>query len=248
MFSAEIADAKILRDSIDTISQIIDEGNFKIKKEGIELLATDRAMVAVVDFRLSSAAFQKYECDRETVISLNLSNFLTVLKRASGSVGLKLSEDGSKLELTVAGDSVRNFSIPLINASSEDIPPISQLEFPASAEVKAAVMEEGIADADIIADSVVIEMGESGFKMRAEGDSSKTDLKVDKGSETLISLDAKDSVKSRYPLDYLKKFIKAAKIADIAKIQFGNDYPMKLELKGNDVYLAMVLAPRVEEA
>ncbi len=247
MFSAEIADAKVLRDSIDTISQIIDEGSFKIKKEGIELLATDRAMVAVVDFRLASAAFQKYECDAETRISLNLSNFLTVLKRTSGSLEMKVSEDGSKLELTVAGDSVRNFSIPLMAASSEDIPPVSQLEFPASAEVKAAVMEEGIADADIIADSVVIEMGESGFKMRAEGDSSKTDLKVDKGSGTLISLDAKDTVKSRYPLDYLKKFIKAAKIADTAKIQFGNDYPMKLELKGNDVYLAMVLAPRVEE-
>ncbi len=248
MFNAELADAKVLRDSIDTISQIIDEGSFKIKKDGIELLATDRAMVAAVNFRLASSAFNKYECDKETAIGLNLSNFLMVLKRASGSVEIKLNDEESKLEIMIPGDSERNFSIPLLSLSSEDIPPITQLEFPASAEIKSAVIEDGIADADIIADSIVIEMAEDGLKMRAEGDSSKTDLKVEKGSETLISIMAKDSVKSRYPLDYLKKFIKAAKISDIAKIQLGTDFPMKIELKGNDVYLAMVLAPRVEES
>lgn len=248
MFSAEISDAKILRDSIDAISQIIDEGSFKIKKDGIELLATDRAMVAAVNFRLASSAFNKYECDKETSIGLNLSNFIMVLKRASGSVEMKLNEDESKLELTIAGDSVRNFSIPLITLSSDEIPPITQLEFPAAAEIKSAVMEDGIADADIIADSVVIEIAENGFKMRAEGDSSKTDLSVERGNEALVSIDVKDSVKARYPLDYLKKFIKAAKISDTAKIQLGTDFPMKIELKGNDVYLAMVLAPRVEES
>lgn len=248
MFSAELSDARILRDSIDTISQIIDEGSFKIKKDGIELLATDRAMVAAVNFKLASSAFQRYECDKETAIGLNLSNFLTVLKRASGLLRMKIGEDATLMELTIVGDSVRNFSIPLIVISSEDIPPISQLDFPASAEMKASVIEEGIADAEIIADSVVIEVSENAFMMRAEGDSSRTDLKVEKGNEPLVSLDARDSVKSRYPLDYLKKFIKAAKIADIAKIQLGNDYPMKLELRGSDVYLAMVLAPRVEES
>ncbi len=248
MFNAELSDAKVLRDSIEAISQIIDEGSFKIKKDGIELLATDRAMVAAVNFRLASSAFNKYECEKETSIALNLSNFLMVLKRASGSVGMKLSEDGSKLELTIAGDSIRNFSIPLISVSSEEIPPITQLEFPAAAEIKSAILEDGIADADIIADSIVIEIGADGLQMRAEGDSSKTDLKVERGNENLISIDAKDSVKARYPLDYLKKFIKAAKISDTAKIQLGSDFPMKLELKGGDVYLAMVLAPRVEEA
>lgn len=250
MFIAETKNIHLLRDAVDVLSQIIDEGIFKFKKEGIEFISTDRAMVAVVDFKLASSAFEKYECDKETAIGLNTANFLTVLKRASGEdkVTLKLNEEENRLEISIAGKSARNFAIPLLDISSEEIPPIAQLEFPATAEVKTEIVEEGIADADIIADSVVIEVADTTFKMRAEGDSSKTELKIDKSSDSLININTRDAVRSRYPLDYLKKFMKAAKLVETAKLQLGNDFPMKLEFKGEGIYLAMVLAPRVEES
>ncbi len=239
MFFASMNDIRVLRDSIEAISQIIDEGVFKIKPSGIELLAADRAVVAVIDFKLDSSAFEKYECDKETSVGLNLNNLLTVLKRASDKTELKLNEQDNKLELTVKGDSTRNFAIPLIEISSEELPPIK--DFSATVETKTEVLEEGIADADIIADSVVLESADSVFRMRAEGNSSRTELKIDKGVKI------EGTGKARYPLDYLKKFMKAGKLAETATLRFGKDYPMKLELKGEKVYLAMILAPRVEE-
>lgn len=248
MFEATIQNIQLLRDSIDTISQIIDEGVFRLKKEGIELIAADRAMVAVVDFKLLSSAFEKYDCGTETSIGLNLANFLTILRRAGNDkVTLKLNEKENKLEVIIQGDSVRSLSIPIIDISSEDVPPISQLNFSASAEMKASVMEEGIFDADIVADSVIIESNDSMLKFRAEGDSSKAELKMEKNSHALLSIDSKDAVRARYPLDYLKKFVKAIRLVDNAKLYFGNDFPMKLELKGENIYLSMVLAPRVSE-
>ena len=60
MFNVVTNNPKLLKDSIETISQLIDEGSFKIKPTGIELVATDRAMVAVVDFKLNSS-FQTAE-------------------------------------------------------------------------------------------------------------------------------------------------------------------------------------------
>jgi hypothetical protein len=54
-------------------------------------------------------------------------------------------------------------------------------------------------------------------------------------------------VKARYPLEYLKKMMKAAKIADIVSLQFGQDYPMKIEFKNEKCQLSFVLAPRVSE-
>lgn len=239
MFSASISDVKVLKESIDAISQIIDEGVFKIKPSGIELLAADRAVVAVIDFSLSKDAFEKYECDKETSVGLNLNNLLTVLKRASDRTEIKLNEQENKLELTVLGDSTRKFAIPLIEISSEELPPIK--DFSASVEARTEVIKQGIEDADIIADSVVLETSDSAFRMRAEGNSSKTELKMDKGVK--IQGDAR----ARYPLDYLKKFLKAGSLAETSTIRFGKDYPMKIELKGDKVYLAMVLAPRVEE-
>lgn len=246
MFSATTADIRLLRDSIDTASQIIDEANFKLKPEGIELIATDRAMVVVVDMKISSKAFSEYACDKEETIGLNLLNFLTILKRAGLTDKVALRLDGSRLNVTLTGDSVRSFAVPLLELSTGEVPNITQFDFPASAEVRADVIADGISDADVIADSAIFELGED-FRMSAESDSSKAELKLEKGSAALPSLSSAGKVKARYPLEYLKKMIKAGRICERAKISLGNDYPMKMEFSSELCKISFVLAPRVSE-
>ncbi|MBU3896537.1 MAG: proliferating cell nuclear antigen (pcna) [Nanoarchaeota archaeon] len=248
MFNAVTSEPKILRDSIDTISQLIDEGIFKLKRDGIELIATDRAMVAVVEFKLGAGAFDEYACDEDKEIGINLLNFLTILKRAGPDDKLKLQlKEDEKLEVTLKGKSTRKFAIPLLNITKEEVPPVDQLDFSASAEIRSGIIEQGIADADIVADSVMFELDEEKFKMFAEGDSSKSELVLEKGNEFLVSLNARQSIKSRYPLDYLKKIIKASKISDITKINLGTDYPMRIEFMGDNISFRCILAPRVSE-
>lgn len=249
VFNAVTADVKLLRDSVDAVAQLIDDGLFKLGPSGIELTAADRAMVAVVELKLNSSAFESYQCDREATIGLNLLNFLTVLRRAGpeDKLTLNLNESVNRLELTLTGSSVRSFAIPLLEMSAADIPPIGQLEFPAAAELKTDIITQGIEDADIIADSVVIELTDSAIRMTAEGDSSKAELRLASGSPALLKLAAREAVRSRYPLNYLKKIAKAARIADTARLQLGQDYPLRLEFKGETASIAMVLAPRVSE-
>jgi len=249
MFSATLADAKILKDSIDTIAQLIDEGIFKLKPEGLEMLAADRAMVAVVDFKMSASAFDSYFCDKPVSLGLNLLNFLTVLKRAGSGdrLNLKLNENENRLEVTLTGESTRKFAIPLLELSVEDVPNISQFEFPASAELSSDVLSAGIDDADVVADSVVIELAPNKVKMWAEGDSSRTELNLESGSVALSSVNAKEPTKARYPLEYLKKMMKAAKLAPKTIVKIGNDYPMRMDFIGDKVKIGFVLAPRVSE-
>jgi len=249
MFKAVTKDPKLLRDSIDTISQLIDDGLFKLKKEGMELVAADRAMVSFVDFKLKASSFDEYECDKERTIGLNLLNFLTVLRRANinDKLTLNLDEKENKLEVALEGDSKRKFAIPLIEISREDMPQVDQLKFSASAEIRADILEQGITDADIIADSVVIELTPDNLRMFAEGNSSKAELNLEKGNEALFDLDSKEKVNSRYSLEYLKKMIKGSRIAEKAKIMLGKDFPLKIEFKGENAYLSLILAPRIAE-
>ena len=249
MFKAVTKDSKLLRDSIDTISQLIDDGLFKLKKDGIELMAADRAMVSFVDFKLKSSSFDEYECDKEMSIGLNLLNFLTVLKRANinDKLILELNDKENKLEVALEGDSKRKFAIPLLEISREDMPQIDQLKFSASAEIRADILEQGIIDADIIADSVVIELSPNNLRMSAEGNSSKAELNLEKGNEALFDLDSKEKVNSRYSLEYLKKMIKGSRLSKKAKIMLGKDFPLKLEFKGENAFLSLILAPRIAE-
>lgn len=248
MFRALLTEPELLINPISSIAEIIDEGIFKLSKQGISLIAADRAMVAVIDFNISAKAFESYEIDKAQEIALNIGNLLSVLKRVKPKDKVTFILQEAKLLVIIKNSSTRKFYIPLIDLSEEEVPPIEQLEFTAKVEVKPEVLEFGIADAEIIADSIVFKALPNKFQMIAEGDISKAELELEKGDEALLTLESKEEVKARYPLDYLKKMMKMGKISDSVLLQFGKDYPMKLEFKtGEKVRLAMILAPRVVE-
>ena len=238
-----------MRDSIDTISQLIDDGLFKVSKDGIELSAADRATVSFVDFKLNSSAFDEYKCDSNVNIGLNMLNFLTVLKRANANdkLTLNLDEKENKFEVILEGDSKRKFAIPLIEIRREEMPQVDKLEFAAKAEVRADIIEQGINDADIVADSIMIELSDDNLRMFASGNSSKSELNLEKGNDALLDLSADSKVQSKYSLDYLKKMIKGSRISDKLKIMLGKDFPMKMVFEGKDASLSIILAPRVSE-
>ena len=206
-------------------------------------------MVAVVDLKIGSGAFESYVCDEDKDISVNMESLLNVLKRAGplDKINLKLNETENRLEINLAGESLRNFAIPLLELGKEEVPNVTQFQFNASAEVSADVMNSGIDDASIIADSIMLELNSSQMRILAEGDSSKVELKVSGGTKSLQNIVAEQQVKSRYPLDYMKKFMKAAKISEKVGIKMGNDYPLRLDFNGPNVRIGFVLAPRVSE-
>lgn len=252
MFKATLADVALLRDPLASIAEIIDEGVFKAGKDGLRFVASDRAMVAVVDFELMPAAFEKYEASsdsgKDQKLGLNITNLLSVLKRAGTGDKISMELTGAKMQIAIEGASRRRFVVPLLDLGEEEVPPVDQLEFKTCAQVKSDVLLNGINDAEIIADSIIFETTPSKFMMLAEGDTNRAELELEKGSEALIRLEAQGTVKSRYALDYLKKIAKAAKISDSVTIEYGEDYPMRLSFAAGDkARIRFVLAPRVVE-
>lgn len=248
MFKATIKNVSLLTDSISTIAELIDEGIFKISKDGISLIAADRALVAVVDFKILSTAFEKYDLDSDKSVGINIGNLLSVLKRAGAGDKATLNLQDSKLEIVMENSSRRRFVIPLLDLSQEEVPPIDQLEFLSKVDLKPDILQSGIEDAEVVADSVLFEASKDRFGMKAEGDISSTQLELEKGNQALLGIKSDGEIKARYPLDYLKKMIKATKISDSVSIEWGQDYPMKLSFKATDkVSLSFILAPRVSE-
>lgn len=247
-FKAVMSDPGLLKDSVATVSELIDEGIFKVDKNGITLLAADRAMVAVVDLKLPATVFDKFEVEDLQTIPINMTNFVSVLKRINPGEKLEIELKDKKLHIKMENGSVRRFTLPLLDISQDDIPPISQLDFAATAKIKSDVLKNGIDDAEVVSDSVVLKAVGSVFNMRATGDISSSELTLEKKNKALMDLNAKGEVQSRYPLEYLKKMIKASKLSDETLIQWSKDYPMRMEFKSLDkVSLAFVLAPRVSE-
>ena len=238
----------VLIGTISTIAEIIDEGIFKLKKDGIYLTAADRALVAVVDLFISKDAFETYNIDEEQDIGVNITNLLTILKRGAQADKLELQVEENKMKVIIYSNSKRKFTIPLLDIGQEEIPPVDQLEYKVHISIKPEVLKSGIEDASIITDAVTFEVTDKTFKILAEGDITQAELELKEGEEGLLSLKKEENSRSKYPIEYLKKMIKAARIADTVNIHFSKDYPMRLEFKyGENYRLGFVLAPRVSE-
>ncbi|MBW6461986.1 MAG: proliferating cell nuclear antigen (pcna) [DPANN group archaeon] len=249
MFKATLDNVVLFRDALTAVSEFITEGIFKVKKDGIYMSAVDPTMVVLVNFKYLATQFSSYEVDTEQEISINMDGFLSILKRASASdkVTLVLDDETKKLEITFVGGSTRKFVQPLITIDEVETPEMN-LDFSAHIDIQTSILEDGIGDASIVSDTIVIEADEKMFVISSKGDLNKVRLEIEKGNKALLDLSVKDCCASKFSLDYFKKIIKAGKLADVVGIEFGNDYPARLTFRQKDVLeLNYVLAPRVED-
>ena len=105
MFEIVFDNAKIFKDCVDALVTMIDEGEFKITKEGIKLCAMDTSQIAMIDFNYPKAALEKYDVPNDVKIGLNLDDLSKVTSRArpGEKLVLKLDKGGSRLEMLFKG-------------------------------------------------------------------------------------------------------------------------------------------------
>jgi len=240
-----LAEPKYLKDSISIISELVNEAKFNIKKEGLELVAMDPANVAMVIYKLLSSAFTEYQVEKEEEIGINLSNLKQVLRRAKGNDLVTLEIAEGKLKVSFKSDTVRTFSIPLIELEEKE-QRVPELKFPVTVSTPASVLSEAISDVDVVAESVTFISDSNKMVISAEGDLSKAKIEINPGEETKIKA-SNDKVKAKYSIEYLKKMMDGSKLSDKVNIQFNSDYPLRLDYVTVDkVMLSFILAPRVE--
>lgn len=249
VFKAEIEEVSLIQDSMKTISDLISEGLFQLQEDGIKLVAADLAMVGLVDFKIEKDVFDSYELDEETKVGLNLENFYSILRRANSddTLTFELDEDNSKFHITMESSSTRNFSLPILNLSEDDIPSTDQLDFTVEAELETSVLESAIKDAMVVSDSVTVTADGDKINISAEGDQSDASFTITGDSPGVIELEGGEA-KSMFSLDYLSKMIGGKKLSENVNIKLGQDFPMRMEfIIPDEANLSFVLAPRIEE-
>lgn len=242
-----LSETKLLTDSIAIISELVNEVVFKIDKDKIELVAMDPANVAMVYFKLLSSAFEEYSVDKEQEIAVSLDAFKQVLRRAKATdvLTLELDNEKNRLKLKLEGDSTRTFNISLLDLR-ESKHRVPDLDFPLKIQTSTAIFDEAIGDMEIIAESVALSATKEKFTIEAESSLHNAKVEIPSDSETMIETSASDDVKSKYSVEYLKKMIKASKLAPNVTVQFSKDYPLKIQYEVRDkLQLGFVLAPRV---
>jgi proliferating cell nuclear antigen len=249
VFKLKVSDAKLLRDMTTAISILIDEATFRLDSEGLKLRAMDPSRVAMIDFEWPKTIFEEYVCNEPTKMCINISELLKLLKRAGRdeSVELSLDDKTARLQITITGKYARNFTMPTLEASDEDVP-TPKINFNVKAKSTTTGLSQAIEDAQLVSDHVRIEADPEKLVLSATGDLMGATITLQKGSDALLDIEVKENSKATFSLSYLSEIIKAASAtSDIATIEFSSDMPVLIDFQQTkEGKLTFFLAPRIE--
>ena len=232
---------KLLSDAVGVISELVQEVKIRLLEEGMSIIAVDPANVAMILFKLPSTAFSELEVENPEVLGVSLDSLKAVLRRVKAGSVLTITKQENELKLQIQDKIKREFNLALIEIEGEekDIP---NLSFTAKVEMASLDFSEAIEDCTVVADSCSFISAPDKFQIKAKG--SLNSFSAEFSSDEL-NLEAEETT-SKYSLEYLQKMVKATKLTDKIKLNFGNDYPLRLDFITPMVELSFILAPRVE--
>jgi len=249
MFKLKVSDAKPLRDLTTAIAILVDEATFKIEPDGLKLRAMDPSRVAMIDFEWPKTIFEEYVCEEPTKMCINISELLKLMKRAGKdeSVELSLDEKTGRLQVKIMGKYSRNFTMPTLEASEEEVP-TPKISFNVKAKMTTQGLSQAIEDAQLVSDHVRLEAESDKLTLSATGDLMGATITLQKGSDALLDIEAKENSKATFSLSYLSEIIKAASAtSDIATLEFSSDMPVRIDFQQmKEGKLTFFLAPRIE--
>ena len=236
----KIENPKIFSDVIGIISEIVLEVRLKVKKDGLSIVAIDPANVAMILFKLPAESFSEFDIDKEEVLGVGLDNMKAVLRRIKSGSVLIMEKEENNLKLTIQDKIKKEFNLALIDVEGDE-KPVPNLNFISKVEMTSLDFSEAVEDCSVVADSCSFISESDKFIIKAKGNLNSFHSQFNDE----INITAEEAG-SKYSLEYLQKMIKGAKLTDKVILNFGNDYPLKLEFNNNKFSLAFILAPRVE--
>jgi proliferating cell nuclear antigen len=243
MFNAKVK-SEVLKGIIDVTSPLVNEVKLNISGKGISLRAVDPAHVAMVDLQVDKKAFEEFKAD-ELELGVDIDKLASIMRLSSSGdiVSLDFDEKANRLIVTI-GNLVRKMA--LIDTAGMPDPKMPTLNLPARVVLKSAELTRGVRASESVSDHLALTANKDGFELFAEGDTDTVNLKLSK--DFLEEIDAKESCKSLFSIDYFSNMIKPVRAEDSVTIMLGTDNPTRVEFdiadsKGHVTYL---LAPRIE--
>src|SRR3989344_3290761 len=220
----ELKKADSLRKSISAISSFISEGNLRFNGEGLHLRAIDHSQIVLVNFRMETDAFDKFEIE-PSFVGVDLTELNKIISRGQLNDKLQISLSDSELKLQLTGDLERKFNLPLIDVREEEIN-LPKHTYEATVDISARLLKESLKDASLFGSSVVLKTKGDRFLIEAKG--SHGTLNADSKDAKGIKVKSTKDVTAKFSLNFLHNIVKESEGDEKITLHLKNDAPMKI--------------------
>src|SRR3989344_3564222 len=194
-----LAESRLFKESISTISGIVNEVSLHVDKNMLEIIAMDPANVAMIIFHMLAPAFVEYDVKKEEMLAISLDSLNQVLRRTkpTDNMIIELDENNGKLSIKLIGESSRTFHIALLDNEHRE-QKVPELKFPVKIEMPSYLFSEAMEDMNIITESVAFIASQNNFTMKSEGKLNAAKVEVTSDDEASIKIEKSEDIASKY--------------------------------------------------
>lgn len=257
MFEARLNNATILKKILDAIKDLLNEGTFDCSDSGIQLQAMDNAHVSLVSLTLRSQGFDKFRCDRNLSMGMNLGSMAKILKCSNNddTVTIKAQDNADTVTFMFESqnhEKVSDYEMKLMNLDQEHLG-IPETDYSCVVRMPALEFARICRDLSQFSESVVICCTKEGVKFSASGDIGSANVKlaqtssVDKEDEAVV-IEMQEPVTLVFACRYLNAFTKATPLSNQVQLSMSADVPLVVEYSIPDLgHIRYYLAPKIED-
>lgn len=217
----------------------------------------DNSHVSLVSLNLRSDGFDKYRCDRNLSMGMNLANMSKILKCANNNdtVTIKAQDNADTVTFMFESqnqEKVSDYEMKLMNLDQEHLG-IPETDYACIVRMPAQEFARICRDLAQFGESVVITCTKEGVRFSASGDSGSANIKlaqtssVDKEEEA-VTIEMQEPVTLTFACQYLNSFTKATPLSTQVCLSMSADVPLVVEYAITGLgHIRYYLAPKIEE-
>lgn len=222
-----------------------------------QLQAMDNSHVSLVSLTLRSDSFDKFRCDRNLSMGMNLGTMAKILKCANNddTVTIKAQDNADTVTFMFESqnhEKVSDYEMKLMNLDQEHLG-IPDTDYSCVVRMPSMEFARICRDLAQFSESIVICCTKEGIKLSASGDLGSANVKlaqtsnVDKEEEAVI-IEMQEQVTLTFACRYLNAFTKATPLCNQVQLSMSADVPLVVEYRISDLgHIRYYLAPKIEE-
>ncbi|KAF6205745.1 hypothetical protein GE061_019918 [Apolygus lucorum] len=257
MFEARLVQSSILKKVLDAIKDLLNEATFDCSDSGMQLQAMDNSHVSLVSLNLRSDGFDKYRCDRNLSMGINLGSMFKIMKCAANDdiLTIKAQDNADTVMFMFESpnqEKVSDYEMKLMDIDQEHLG-IPETDYSSIIKMPSGEFSRICKDLSQFGESMVISCTKEGVKFSAAGDVGSANIKlaqtsnVDKEEEAVI-IEMQEPVTLTFACRYLNSFTKATPLSGQVILSMSADVPLVVEYKIGEIgQIRYYLAPKIED-
>jgi proliferating cell nuclear antigen len=265
MFEARLIQGSILKKILDAIKDLVTDASWDCSPNGMSLQAMDTSHVSLVSVSLNSDGFDKYRCDRNLTLGMNLISLSKIIKCAANddTIIIKAGDGGDKITLLFEAQNeseVAEYEIKLMNLDSEYLG-IPDTTYNVTIKMPSNKFQRICRDLSQIGDAVTISCAKDGVRFGAAGDLGSGSIRLAQTAtsdkpEDSVTISMQEALCQSFALKYLNHFAKATPLSAQVTLSMSPDVPLVVEynISDNDDenpstigFIRYYLAPKIDD-